>query len=267
MDEQVSELRRLEGAAASIKRRFLQMCFRANAGHVGCSLSCAEILTVVKLGWMSHDDQLVLSKGHAAAALYATLVESGELSEADIATFHADGTLLSAHPPPNQLPGVPFATGSLGHGVPLAAGLALASKLRGEGGYVFCVASDGELDEGSTWEAALFAGQHRLRSLVVLVDRNGLQGFGRTEEVISLEPLAEKLRAFNWSVHEADGHSIPSLLAAREAVINARSHHPSVVLCRTVKGNGMAVWEDTVDCHYRPMTPETFQRLLASLTG
>ena len=262
------DARRLEEAAASIKRRFLGMYFKANAGHVGSSLSCAEMLAFVRLGWMGPSDELVLSKGHAAAALYATLAESGELSADDIATFYADGTLLSAHPPPNKLPGIPFATGSLGHGVSISTGLAFASKLRGEPDRrVFCVASDGELDEGSCWEAALFAAQQKLHNLVWLIDRNGIQGFGRTEEVMPLEPLADKLRAFNWDVYEADGHSMPSLLQARDAVLATRSERPSVLLCRTVKGNGMGAMADTVDCHYRPMTQEIYDRLLQSLGG
>ena len=259
-------VRQLEEAAASIKRRFLGMYFRVNAGHVGSSLSCAEMLAFVRLGWMAPSDDLVLSKGHAAAALYATLAESGELTEADIATFYADGTLLSAHPPPNKLPRIPFATGSLGHGGSLSAGLAFAAKLKRESGRrVFAVLSDGELDEGTTWEAALFAAQNRLHNLVWLVDRNGIQGFGRTEEVMSLEPLGDKFRAFNWDVYDADGHAIPSLIAAREAVLAAQSERPSVILCNTVKGYGMGPWADTVDCHYRPMTREIYDGLLAPL--
>jgi len=265
-DAKTVEVHRLEGVAASIKRRFLGMYFRARAGHVGSSLSCADMMAFVRFGWMAHGDDLVLSKGHAAAALYATLAEGGDLSEEEIATFYADGTLLPAHPPPNKLPRVPFATGSLGHGASLAAGLALAAKLRREATRrVFCISSDGELDEGTSWEAAIFAAQHRLGNLVLLVDRNGLQGFGRTEDVMSLEPLADKFRAFRWDVYEADGHAMPSLVAAREAVTAARSERPSVILCHTVKGRGMGVLADTVDCHYLPMTQETYDRLLASL--
>jgi transketolase len=267
-DKKSFDARQLETVAASIKRRFLGMYFRAKAGHVGSSLSCADILAFVKFGWMGPDDDLVLSKGHAAAALYATLAESGDLTEEDIATFYADGTLLSAHPPPNKLKGIPFATGSLGHGAGIAAGLAFGSKLRGETQRrVFSVLSDGELDEGSVWEAALFAAQNRLSNLVWLIDRNGIQGFGRTEDVISLEPLVEKMRAFNWDVYEADGHSMASLLAARDAVVAAKSERPSVIVCRTVKGIGMGAMADTVDCHYRPMTREIYEGLQTSLDG
>jgi transketolase len=264
----LSDVPLLEERALSIKRRFLEMYMRANAGHVGCALSCADILAFVKFGWMEGEDDLILSKGHAAAALYSTLAEAGDLTPEDIATFYRDGTLLSAHPPPGKLPGIPFATGSLGQGVSLATGLALAAKLKGETSRrTFCVASDGELDEGSTWEAALFAAHHRLSNLVWLIDRNGIQGFGRTEDVLSLEPVADKFRSFNWSVHAADGHSMQSLLDARNAVLATGAHRPSVVICRTVKGRGMGGWADTVDCHYRPMTPEIFDALMVAVGG
>jgi len=264
----ILDARQLEEAAASIKRRFLEMYKRANAGHVGSSLSCADMLAFVRLGWMGPSDEIILSKGHAAAALYATLAESGDLTAEDIATFYADGTLLSAHPPPNKLPRIPFATGSLGHGVAIAAGLAFASRLRGDrDGRVFCVASDGELDEGTCWEAALFAAQNKLDNLVWLVDRNGIQGFGRTEDVMSLEPLADKFRAFNWDVFEVDGHSMESLGAARDAIDAVSTGRPSVLLCRTVKGIGMGEMADTVDCHYRPMTQEIDDGLMQSLAA
>ena len=205
-------------------------------------------------------------EGYAAAALYATLAEAGDLSPEQIETFYADGTLLAAHPPPNKLPGIPFATGSLGHGVGLATGLAFAARLRGETERrVFCIASDGELDEGSTWEAALFAAQKHLHNLVWLVNRNGIQGFDRTENVLALEPLGDKFRSFNWDVYEADGHSMASLLGARAAVLAAGSERPSVLLCKTTKGLGMGAWADTVDCHYRPMTQEIYDRMLKAL--
>ncbi len=264
----LSDVPLLEERATSIKRRFLEMYMRAGAGHVGCALSCADIVAFVWFGWMNESDDFILSKGHAAAALYSTLAETGDLTSEDIATFYRDGTLLSAHPPPGKLPGIPFATGSLGQGVSIATGLALAAKLRGEiERRVFCVASDGELDEGSAWEAALFAAHHRLSNLVWLIDRNGIQGFGRTEEVLSLEPIADKFRSFNWRVHSADGHSMQSLLVARDAVMGSAAEGPSVVICRTIKGLGMGDWEGTIDCHYRPMTTEIFRQLTSALDG
>jgi len=240
---------------------------KANAGHVGCSLSCAELLTFVRLDWMREGDDLILSKGHAAAALYSVLAEAGDLSEEAIATFYADGTHLAAHPPPNRVPGIPFATGSLGHGLSLAAGRALAAKLRGEDGRVFCVTSDGELNEGSIWEAALFAAHQRLTNLVWLVDRNGIQGFGRTEEVMELEPLGKKLEAFGWRVDQVDGHDFESLAMAKKNWASRPWERPTVIVARTTKGKGLGKLEDTVDCHYLPLTPESHEQVLGEISG
>lgn len=256
----------LKAHSRSIKIRFLKMYREANAGHVGTSLSCAEILTFVRFAWMEEADDFILSKGHAAAALYSLLAEAGDLTESDIATFYQEGTFLAAHPPPNYLPHSPFATGSLGHGLSLAAGLAFGRKLQKDPSQVFCVTSDGELNEGSTWEAALFAAHHSLSQLVWLIDRNRLQGFGRTEEVMKLEPLPEKLRAFGWEVAIANAHEFPSLLQAKEDLLSRKdSQKPKVLICDSKKGRGWLNLEDTVDCHYLPMTAEHFEKLLGSL--
>ena len=238
----------------------------ANAGHVGSALSCAELMSVAFCSWMAAEDEFVLSKGHAAAVLYSCLAEVGKIAPAECETFYKDGTLLSAHPPAGKLPGVAFATGSLGHGLSLAAGLALGNRLHGKAARVFCLCSDGELNEGSTWEALLFAAHHRLTNLVCLVDRNQIQGFGRTENVMRLEPLAPKLAAFGWNVQEVDGHSLPELLRLR-ATLNgpARPAAPQIILANTQKGRGMGKLENTVDCHYLPLTEEVYAELLKGI--
>ncbi len=256
---------RLRERAIAIKRRFLGMYKRANAGHVGSALSCAELLTFVRFDWMTNADTLVLSKGHAAAALYATLIEDGSLPEESALTFYGDGTLLPAHPPVAGVPGIPFATGSLGHGLSLVAGMALGCRLRGERRTLFCVTSDGELDEGSIWEGALFIAHHGLTNVVWLIDRNGLQGFGRTEDVMKLEPLEDKLRAFGFHVVAADGHDFTSLRRAKEATLAAGDARPTVIVCATTKGRGLGSLENTVDCHYLPMTDEQYAAILARL--
>lgn len=259
-------LENLGDKAANIKLRFLGMYREANAGHVGCALSCAEILTFLRFAWMDDQDDLLLSKGHAAAALYSLLAEGGELTQSDIASFYKEGTLLSAHPPPNKLPRVPFATGSLGHGLSLAAGLSLGARFRRERMRTFCVTSDGELNEGSTWEAALFAAHHGLDRLTWIVDRNGIQGFGRTEEVLRLEPLRAKIEAFGWDVVEADGHDFTSLLKAKMEIENRRGDlRPAAILCDTIKGKGLEWLEDSVDCHYLPLKEDIFYRLTAAI--
>jgi transketolase len=248
----------------SIKKRFLSMYKAANAGHIACSLSCAEILTFLRFFWMDEPDTLIVSKGHTAAGLYSVLAEAGMITEEDIKTFYKDGTYLGAHPPVNRIKGIPFATGSLGHGLSISAGRAFASKLKKEKRLFFCITSDGELDEGSTWEAALFISHHKLNNLIWLIDRNNIQGFGRTEEVMALEPLATKLKAFNFNVIEADGHSYESLTAAKKS---CSSEMPNVVICKTAKGQGVSFMENTVDWHYLPMNDEQYQKALAELAA
>jgi len=260
----------LEERVFSVKTRFLGMYHRAHAGHIGSSLSCAELLVFLKFGWMADDDRLVLSKGHAAAALYATWAEAGLLDDAQLATFYADGTQLPALPPFKAFPEIPFATGSLGHGLSVSAGMALGARLKGSGRRCFCVTSDGELDEGSVWEAALFISHHRLTNLLWVIDRNQLQGIGRTEDVLALEPLARKLEAFGFRVFDLDGHDLRALLAARDqatreaTVAGAR---PVVIIANTFKGHGLAYMQDTVDSHYLPMTDAQFAGAIADITA
>ena len=249
--------------ALSIKKRFLAMYQSANAGHVGCSLSCAELLTFVRFGWMHETDEIILSKGHAAAALYSLLAEEGILSTEDIQTFYQNNTYLAAHPPANKIKRIPFATGSLGHGLSIAAGLGLAAKLKKNSKQIFCITSDGEINEGSTWEAALFIRQHQLTNVVWLIDRNRLQGFGRTEDVMQLEPLADKLTAFGFHVLEADGHNFHSFEQAKQAAYQRTM--PVVIICNTTKGNGWKAYENQLDCHYLPMKPEDYTAIVETL--
>jgi len=255
----------LLGKAQSIKKRFLGMYKAANAGHVGCSLSCAEMMTITRFGWMDDKDEVVLSKGHAAAVLYSTLAEEGILSDADIATFYKNDTYLAAHPPANKIKRIPFATGSLGHGLGLAAGFGLAAKLKKNNKQVFCITSDGEINEGSTWEAALFIAHHQLTNVVWLVDRNRLQGFGRTEDVMKLDPLDKKLEAFGFEVFEADGHDFDSLDSTYRNYRASGAAKPLAIICNTVKGNGWKEFEDQVDCHYLPMKDEHYDAVISEI--
>jgi len=257
----------LEERAFSVKKRFLAMYKKANAGHIGSSLSCAEILVLLKFAWMNDEDVVVLSKGHAAAALYSLFAEANVLSASQIDSFYQDGTLLPALPPFNAFEQIPFATGSLGHGLPVCAGLALGARLKRQQRQVFCVTSDGELDEGSVWEAALFIAHHRLTNLVWIVDRNQIQGIGRTEDVLALEPLDAKLRAFGFQVIAVDGHDFASLLSARDECARAKSSSsaPVVIIANTVKGHGVSYMQDTVHSHYLPMTDAQYDQALSEL--
>jgi transketolase len=248
----------LEIKRDNIRKRLVEMYKKANAGHVGSSLSCLEIITFIKFGLMNPQDELILSKGHAAALLYSTLAESGEISAEEIESFYQNGTYLSAHPPINKLKGIPFATGSLGHGLSIAAGLGLANKLKKSGKKIFCITSDGELNEGSTWEAAMFMSHHNLQNIVWFIDRNFLQGFGRTEETIKLEPLDKKLESFGFEVKIADGHNFTSL---QNSVKNINSKKPLAVICKTIKGKDLTT-ENTVDCHYLPLTETDYNKFI-----
>lgn len=257
----------LHERAYSVKRRFLAMYKRANAGHIGSSLSCAELLVCLKFAWMRQQDALVLSKGHAAGALYSLLAEAGRLTPEQIETFYAEGTELPALPPFNTFEEIPFATGSLGYGLSVSAGMALGARLEGEDRRFFCVTSDGELDEGSVWEAALFIAHHKLSNVVWLIDRNHIQAIGRTEDVLALEPLDVKLRAFGYHVISVDGHDFEALLAAQVECARAVDAGAQVaVIATTVKGNGISYMQDTVDCHYLPMSDAQYAQAVDELS-
>jgi transketolase len=242
--------------AFSVKKRFLGMYKAVNAGHVGCSLSCAEILTFVRFGWHKEGDEIILSKGHAAASLYSVLAEAGQIDESEIGTFYRNNTYLAAHPPTNKVKGIPFATGSLGHGLSLAAGLGLASKLKKNDKKIFCVTSDGEINEGSTWEAAMFIAHHKLNNVIWLIDRNKLQGFGKTEDVMQLEPLDKKLEAFGFDVSVINGHDFKAFDDAKNKALT--NEKPTAIICNTVKGNNWITYEGMVDSHYLPMKDEQY---------
>jgi transketolase len=209
-------------------------------------------------------DRFVLSKGHGCTALYAVLAEAGFFPLEWLDTYYQDGSPLAGHATHKGLPGVEVSTGSLGHGLPLATGMALAGKRDGHDYRVVCLLSDGECDEGSTWEPALFAPHHRLDNLVAIVDYNKIQSLGRVEDVIDLAPLAEKWRAFGWATEEIDGHD----LAAIEDVLGRvplEPGRPSCVVAHTVKGKGVSYMEDELLWHYRAPLGELLDEALAEL--
>lgn len=252
--------------SSRVRRLLLDLHFSAKSGHVGSALSCAEILTFLRFYCMRERDTLVLSKGHAASALYSTLAVAGDISETELRDrYYKDGTLFSAHPPPNKITRVPFATGSLGHGPGICAGLALGSRLQGNPqDQVYCVVSDGELNEGSVWEAFLFASHNKLENLTFIIDKNGLQGFGRTSEVLNMDSLDDKFRAFGLVTEQAMGHDFDSLTAAYKGVRtqSAKTQMPGVIIANTIKGRGLPGLADTVDCHYLPMNQDTYDGVI-----
>jgi transketolase len=242
--------------------RLLQMHYESGVGHIGGNLSCLDILMALYHNVLGPLDRFVLSKGHSAGAVYVTLWSLGLLSDGDLKTFHKDGTRLSGHPPVHGIPEIPFATGSLGHGLSLAAGLALAKKLKGEKGRLFCLTSDGEWNEGSNWEALIFSHHHRL-NLTLIVDLNGLQGFGRTCDVADLEPLAGKFRAFRLHTLEVDGHNLEAVTAA----LRQDGDGPTVVVAKTKKGHGVSFMEGLLESHYLPLSQESYQQAVEQLTS
>jgi transketolase len=216
---------------------------------------------------MRDEDTFVLSKGHAVAALYALLAEVQAIDPRALGSFYGEGTLFPALPPLGAIDEIPFATGSLGHGLSLCAGMALGAILNRRERRFFCLTSDGELDEGSTWEAALFIAHRKLTNVVWLIDRNRIQGIGGTEEVLALEPLDAKLEAFGFHVVAVDGHDFGSLLAARDLCTRALEarQRPVVIVANTVKGHGLRHMQDTVASHYLPLDDAQYEQALGDL--
>ena len=238
------------------KLRLLQMHFQSGVGHIGGNLSALHLLICLYHHILMPDDMFVLSKGHAAGAWYTSLWSIGSLTDDDLRTFHKDGTRLSGHPPLTGIPEIPFATGSLGHGLGLAAGVALGKKLRGMPGRVFCLMSDGEWNEGSCWEALIFSVQQRLENLVIVVDANGLQGFGTTTEVADLSPLGGKFQEFGLAKEEIDGHNCSDICAA----LGKDRPGPRAIVAKTIKGCGVSFMENKMEWHYLPMTEAQYRQ-------
>jgi transketolase len=218
---------------------------------------------------MGRDDLIVLSKGHAAAALYTVLAKSGRMDESLLSTFYKDGTHLAAHPPcSGKIPAIPFGTGSLGHGLSLASGIVFSQKFTKRDFRVFCILSEGDCNEGSTWEAALFASQHRLSNLTVIVDANGLQGIGKSSKILDLEPLKGKWEAFGFdTVCSENGNDFENLRTAFSPVGSTKSKKPLCIIARTIKGHGISFMEDKVEWHYLPMSDSQYRDALTETEG
>ncbi len=232
------------------KLRLLQLHRDANCGHIGGNFSCIDALMTLHHQVLRPADRFVLSKGHAAGALYATLWSLGRLSEQELASFARDATLLPGHPSGSGIPGLMFSTGSLGHGPSLAAGLALAARHQGSGRQIYCLCSDGEWQEGSCWEALNFAIHQRLDNLTILVDQNGMQGFGSTADVMSCADLTPRFAAFGAHVQHIDGHDPAAICAALQAPAAATVR---VITLETVKGRGLH-FEGLLESHYLPLS-------------
>jgi transketolase len=260
--------------ANSIRLRALELCYRKRTSHIGGALSVADILAVLYGGVLAitpetaqspSRDRLFYSKGHACSALYAALELRGFFPGTDVlATFIENGSYFTSHVN-HRLAGIELSTGSLGHALGVACGSALAAKRRKLDHSVFAITSDGELDEGSNWEAILFAAHHRLDNLVLVIDYNKIQSFGAVSDVMALEPLADKFQAFNWDVSEVDGHAIPMLDQVLRSAQTARTGRPHCVIAHTVKGKGIGFMEHQLAWHYRSPREEEYQAARAEL--
>jgi transketolase len=251
-------------AASEFKRarkRLLKMHFESGVGHIGGNLSALDAMLIVWHEYLREEDKFVLSKGHSAGALYIALWSLGRLLEKDLKLFHKDNTLLAGHPPAQGIEEIPFATGSLGHGFSLAAGTALGFKLKKNDAQVVCLTSDGEWQEGSMWEALIFACHHKLNNLTILIDHNNLQGFGSTTDIASMSPLWVRLQGFETDLQVIDGHDHEAIRSALET----EQSRLKIIVLRTVKGKGVSFMENRMDSHYLPLTEDKFYKAIKEI--
>lgn len=266
----LTELRKL---ANRIRIHVLRMTNRGGSSHVGAAFSMADIVAVLYGSVLNLNpanaqdpkrDRFLLSKGHAGAAIYAALAERGFFPKERLLDHCQDGADFSGHISHKGIPGVEYSTGSLGHALPVAAGMAFASKRAAATHRVFCMMSDGECDEGSNWEAILFAPHHKLDNLVAIIDYNKIQSLAPVPDTLTLEPFADKWRAFGWEVRECDGHDFAAL-QKNLSTAPWTAGKPSVLICHTTKGKGVSYMENTVTWHYRTAKGTDFDKALAEL--
>ena len=256
--------------ARKVRIHAVKMVNKGGSSHIGSVLSIVDILAVLygrvmqyrssEPKWVNRD-RFILSKGHAGAGVYAILAECGFFDIVELDKHYQDGSIFSGHVSHKGVPGVELSTGSLGHGLPVASGMALAAKIDKKNHKVFVVMSDGELDEGSNWEAFMFAAHHGLNNLIAVIDRNKLQSMRTTEETLSLEPLRDKLIAFGWNVIEVDGHDHDELFLA----IDGDTKKPKVIIANTIKGKGVSFMENEIAWHYRTPNGELFDQAMKDL--
>jgi len=256
--------------AYSIRKIILEQCKRADVGHIGPALSIADILAVLydRILFLpkpdhANRDRFILSKGHAALALFAALFLKGFVTKEQLDSYCTDGSLLGVHPEIG-LPGVEFSTGSLGQGLSVGAGMALAARMKGERHRIFVLVSDAECNEGALWETVMFAAHHKLSRLVAIVDNDGQQALGKTKDVLDLSPLGDKWKSFGWEVYKADGHNIEDLTDVLKG-LNTETGPPKVVVADTICGKGVSFMEGKVAWHYLPMNDEQYSRALRDI--
>lgn len=263
----------LAKTAKEIRKSILRMHFLSQESHIGSALSCVDILTVLyfrildinpKKPTDKNRGRFILSKGHAASALYAVLAEKGFFSKNILNSFCKDNSKLPGHSTINTVPGIEASAGSLGHGLPMATGMALADKKDKKLSRVFVLISDGECDEGTTWEAALFSSHHKLDNLTAIIDYNKLQALGKTNEILNLEPLKDKWISFGWNVKEINGHNFNEIENALKPN-NLHKNKPYVIIAHTIKGKGISFMENKLAWHYKSPNREQYNLALKEL--
>lgn len=263
----------LDSKANLIRRHIIKMTYAAQSGHPGGSLSYADVITALFFKIMKHNpedpswedrDKFVLSKGHAAPAYYAALAETGYFPVDELMTLRKLGSHLQGHPCPMKTPGVEISTGSLGQGLSVANGMALASKLDRRQTRIFCLLGDGELQEGQNWEAAMLASHYKLDNITAFIDRNKMQIDGPTEQIMSLEPLGDKWRAFGWNVIEINGHDMRQILEACEKATQVMGK-PTMIIAHTIKGKGVSFMEGAIAFHGKAPNADEYRTALREL--
>ena len=252
--------KKLQQVAYAVRKDILDISYKAHVGHIGPALSIVDILTVLYFGVLTPKrDRFILSKGHAAAALFAILTRKGLIKKEALATFCREGGVFGDHPDYNPAIGIELTTGSLGHGLSVAAGMALGlPKSR-----IVVLVSDAELNEGSVWEAAMFAGHHGLDNLTAIIDNNGQQAFGKTRDVVDTRPLDAKWKSFGWDVRVVGGHNHKQLYTA---LVKPSKNKPVVIIANTIAGYGVSFMERKVDWHYWPLTENQYKKSLRQIT-
>ena len=259
--------------AKSVRKSAVTMAYEAGSSHVGTALSMIDILTVLYFKFLNINpkepykedrDIFILSKGHGASGLYSVLAERGFFDKSLLGQYDKDGSKLGGHPKKNSVPGIEASTGSLGHGLPIACGIALSSKHSDIKRKIVVLMGDGECNEGAVWEAAMFAASRKLDNLIAIVDHNKLQGLGRVQEITGLTPLKEKWEAFGWNVLVIDGHNYGEIERSLETASLAFDI-PTVILANTVKGKGISFMEDKLEWHYRSPNEELWNKALKEL--
>lgn len=248
-----------EHLAWYIRSDAVEMTHKANSSHIGSILSIADILAVLYSSILKYDcnnplledrDRVILSKGHGGGAMYSVLARVGFFDTSILSTHCADGSNLSGHVSDKGVPGVEISTGSLGHGLPIGVGIALAAKQDKKDFKTFVIVGDGECNEGSIWESALFANQYKLDNLIVIVDHNKMQAMGFCEDILTLEPFEKKWESFGWNTISIDGHNHNQLKNALENAKNNKNNKPSVIIANTIKGKGISFLENKLESHY-----------------